>query len=108
MNSLLQAAGQTGISEQNIWIFDNLGQEIPPGRRSWKDLLNHGEKDWVRFNDLKTASETTAARLFSSGTTGLAKAVTITHYNLIAQHQSVIEGHPPPYRVSYFFSPHVW
>lgn len=106
MKPLLRAAGQSGISEQNVWVFDNAGQDIPPGRCSWKELFNHGEEDWVRFNDLKSASETTAARLFSSGTTGLPKAVTITHYNLIAQHQSVIEAHPRPYRVSPFL-PHV-
>ncbi|RMJ23667.1 AMP-binding enzyme [Aspergillus sp. HF37] len=100
MGSLLQAAGQAGVSEQNVWIFDNLGQDIPPGRRSWKELLQHGEDDWVRFNDLTTASETTAARLFSSGTTGLAKACTITHYNLIAQHELVFGVNPRPFRIS--------
>jgi acyl-CoA synthetase (AMP-forming)/AMP-acid ligase II len=103
MGSLLQAAGQAGVPEQNVWVFDNLGQDIPPGRRSWKELLQHGEEDWVRFNDLKTARETTAARLFSSGTTGLAKACTITHYNLIAQHELVFGVNPRPFRVS---SPH--
>ena len=99
-DSLLQAGRSAGISEQNTWVFDNLGQSIPAGRRSWNELLHHGEEDWVRFNDLKTASETTAARLFSSGTTGLPKATTITHYNLIAQHEAVVGAHPPPYDVS--------
>lgn len=99
MKPLLHAAGQAGVSEQNIWVFDNLGQDIPPGRRSWRQLLHRGEEDWVRFNDLKMASKTTAARLFSSGTTGLPKATTITHYNLIAQHELVLGVHPQPYRV---------
>lgn len=52
-----------------------------------------------RFNNLDTVKNTTAARLFSSGATGLAKAVTITHYNFIAQHQSTLEVNPRPYRV---------
>lgn len=99
MKSLQQAADMAGVPKQNTWIFDNLGQTIPPGQKSWRDLFEHDEEDWVRFNDLKTASETTAARLFSSGTTGLAKAVTITHYNFIAQHQSTIDVYPKPYRV---------
>lgn len=99
MKSPLQAAGMAGVLEQNIWMFNNLGQALPPGQKSWRGLLNHGEKDWVRFNDLKAASETAATRLFSSGTTGLAKAVTTTHYNYIAQHQSTIEVNPKPYRV---------
>lgn len=29
MKPLLQAAGQAEVSEQNIWVFDNLGQDIP-------------------------------------------------------------------------------
>lgn len=68
--------------------------------RSWKQLLEFGEEDWVRFNNLKTAQETTAARLFSSGTTGLPKAVTITHYNLIGQHELTLGINPRPYEVS--------
>lgn len=67
---------------------------------SWKSLFDLGEEDWVRFNNLDTAQQTTAARLFSSGTTGLPKAVTITHYNLIAQHELVYGVNPRPYSVS--------
>lgn len=99
INTLLRAAGETGIPDQNIWVFDNLGQDIPAGRKSWKELLNHGEGDWIRFDDSKTVTETAAARLFSSGTTGLAKAATTTHSNLIAQHELVLEAFPRPYRV---------
>ncbi|KAJ5238384.1 AMP-dependent synthetase/ligase [Penicillium chermesinum] len=91
-------AKQAGLPAQNIWVFDNLGQAIPPGEKSWTKLREHGEEDWVRFNDLKTASETSAARLFSSGTTGLPKAVKITHYNLIAQHELAYTDRP--YEVS--------
>lgn len=99
LKSLLGAAEQTGIPKQNVWVFDNLKQTIPKGMKSWKELLNFGEDDWVRFDDLNKAQTTTAARLFSSGTTGLPKAVTITHYNLIAQHELVFGAHPRPYPV---------
>jgi acyl-CoA synthetase (AMP-forming)/AMP-acid ligase II len=71
LDNVLAAARTSGIRESNIWIFDNLGQAIPSGFRSFKDLMNHGEKDWVKFDDERTAKETTAARLFSSGTTGM-------------------------------------
>lgn len=66
----LAAAEECGIPRSKIWVFDNLQQSIPAGFRSWSELLNHGEKDWVRFDDAKTSKETTAGRFFSSGTTG--------------------------------------
>ena len=100
MDPLLRAARQTKIPKQNIWLFDNGVQPIPNGMRSWKKLLDIGEEDWVRFDNLETVQQTTAARLFSSGTTGLPKAVLITHYNLLAQHELVIGANPRPYPVS--------
>lgn len=106
LEPLLRAAAETGISDRHVWVFDNLGQPMPPKRQSWKELLSFGEEDWVRFDDLKKAQSTTAARLFSSGTTGLPKAVTITHYNLIAQHELVLGANPRPYSVSVSAFPH--
>lgn len=96
---LLKAAKQNDIPEHHVWVFDPLSNETPAGRQSWRQLFDHGESDWVRFDDLKTASCTTAARLFSSGTTGLPKAVTITHYNLAAQHELTFRANARPYAV---------
>ena len=73
---------------------------MPSGFRSWNELTTHGEEDWDRFNDLHACNDTTAARLFSSGTTGLPKAAMISHRNLIAQHKLVFETKPPPHQVS--------
>ncbi|KAJ5678551.1 uncharacterized protein N7477_004184 [Penicillium maclennaniae] len=98
--SLLEAAQQTGIPKERVWIFDCLGQSLPSGMKSWKELLKFGEDDWIRFDDLEIAQKTAAARLFSSGTTGLPKAVTITHLNLIAQHELVLGANPRPYPIS--------
>ncbi|QKX61466.1 uncharacterized protein TRUGW13939_08614 [Talaromyces rugulosus] len=97
---VLIAAKENGITDSNIWIFDTQGQKLPEGRRSWKDLFNHGEEDWVRFDDRNVSQKVHAARLFSSGTTGLPKAVTITHLNLIAQHEMTHGAHAPPYDIS--------
>ena len=86
LESVLAAAKQCDIPESRILIFNPLGQAIPEGFKSWETLLGHGEEDWVRFDDLNAAKTTEAARLFSSGTTGLPKAAMNTHYNLVAQH----------------------
>ena len=99
LSSALTAARECNIPQTQIWIFDVLGQDLPKGFQSWKELLKHGERDWLRFDDEKTSKNTTAARLFSSGTTGLPKAAVISHYNLIAQHTLVQEASKKPWKV---------
>jgi 4-coumarate--CoA ligase len=114
----LKAAAQAGIPRSHIFIFDHHtpvtkswhpsevwgeglgGEERWGGCRSWRYLMTQGEDDWARWNDEKRSKETVAARLFSSGTTGLPKAVEMTHYNFIAQHTMVLEWKPRDYDVS--------
>ncbi|KAF4627367.1 hypothetical protein G7Y89_g10788 [Cudoniella acicularis] len=93
------AAKECGIPQSNIWIFDVLGQSLPGGFKSWNELLKQGEKNWERFDDEKTCKETTAARLFSSGTTGLPKAAMLSHHNFISQHTLVYAYSRKPYRI---------
>jgi len=101
LNNALIAAKQCEIPLSKVWIFDPIGQDIPAGFKSWKLLLEQGEKDWVRFDDENTSKETTAARLFSSGTTGLPKALVLSHYNFVAQHTLILEFSPPPWKASF-------
>ena len=100
LGNALKAADETGLPRGSISIFDNReGQSVPQGFKSWRTLLEHGEEDWVRFDDLETSKATTAARLFSSGTTGLPKAAALSHYNFIAQHCVINEWKPKSYEV---------
>jgi acyl-CoA synthetase (AMP-forming)/AMP-acid ligase II len=101
LNSALAAAKECRIPVSNVWVFDVLGQPLPTGFRSFKALMNHGEKDWATFDDEKTCKETTAARLFSSGTTGLPKAAVLSHHNFISQHTLVHEISRKPWRVGH-------
>lgn len=98
---VLAAAQENDILKSRIWIFDEFNRELPSNMKSWRSLLGHGEQDWVRFDDLATAKSTAAARFFSSGTTGLPKAASVSHYNLAAQHTLVYEAHPRPYKVGF-------
>ncbi|KAH8650009.1 AMP-binding enzyme [Xylariales sp. PMI_506] len=86
--SVIEAIKGSSITPASLRILDTQpSQTCPEGFLSWRDLLSHGEEDWVRFNSAKECSETTAARLTSSGTTGLPKATVTTHSNFIAQHE---------------------
>jgi acyl-CoA synthetase (AMP-forming)/AMP-acid ligase II len=101
LDTALKAATQQGIPKSRIWIFDTRGQEIPMGFRSWNALMGHGEKDWLRFDNEELSKSTTAARLFSSGTTGLPKAAVLSHYNLVAQHILTYELNQKPWEVEH-------
>ena len=87
-------ANDLGIPKDRILAFSD---EPKDNHQSWRTLLNHGESDWPRFNDLDTAKKTTLARLFSSGTTGLPKAANLSHYNLIAEHRLFTEWDARPW-----------
>lgn len=98
---ILEASKSCNISEDKIWIFDVLEQALPEGYKSWKQLLRHGEKEWERF-EKEGEKGRTAARLFSSGTTGLPKAAELSHGNLVAEHTLTQEINRKPWKVCLF------
>ena len=82
----VRAAKECSIPESHIFAFDTLGQTIPRDlrARSWNVLQVQGEEmDWDVFDDRRRSQETIVARLFSSGTTGLPKALNVSTWNLV-------------------------
>ncbi|KAL4996697.1 hypothetical protein BDV10DRAFT_171699 [Aspergillus recurvatus] len=101
LGPVLEAAKVVGIADRNVRIFNTLPtQTVPEGMVSWNELFNHGEDCWIEFDDEVKSRTTAAARLFSSGTTGLPKAVTNTHRNFIAQQEVIFEIHQRDYERS--------
>lgn len=82
LSNLLEATNDCDIPNDKVLVFDDVTTSSPPtALRSWKSLLEHGEQDWERFDDIQLAQMTTACRLYSSGTTALPKAAALSHYN---------------------------
>jgi acyl-CoA synthetase (AMP-forming)/AMP-acid ligase II len=99
LKSVLKATQATGIPRERVIIFNPKGEDAPDGFAHWQDLLKHGESDWIRFDSYNDSYNAGAARLFSSGTTGLPKAAELSHYNLIAQHTLAVEIEKRPYEI---------
>jgi long-subunit acyl-CoA synthetase (AMP-forming) len=72
LNTCLKAADEVGIPRNRILLFADKGgpAEKEHGLKSWRELFEHGEMDWPVFDNEATAKNTTAALLYSSGTTG--------------------------------------
>lgn len=114
----LQAAEEVGLSQDRIFLFDDVPDNTSSRFPSWKTLLQYGEADWIAFDDLHTAKTTTAVlastryayvrelvhaqlRLISySGTTGLPKMAARSHHSFVVEHHAMIQEERKPYKVS--------
>lgn len=94
LGNILVSMGENGLDAKDaLWVLDTQpSHEVPQNLRSWKALLEHGEQDWIRFDDEKSSHQ--ICQLFNtSGTTGLPKCSMTSHRNLVAQHQLFFEPH---------------
>ena len=65
-----ETALKLGIPKERILLLAEPDEATKSDHASWRTLLEHGEQDWIRFDDLETAKNTPAFLMFSSGTTG--------------------------------------
>ena len=104
LQNVEKAMSSSGITGDQVFIFNHEDCdgdiEVPEGWKSWRTLLDHGEEDWIRFDNYERSRTTTAALMFSSGTTGLPKAIMISHMNIVAQSVGVFVDHPRDYHIS--------
>ena len=105
LGDVLTAARPEGIPNDRIFIFDTRGQSVPSSFRSWEWLLSRGEEDWIRFNDLERAKNTTVARLTTSGMTGLPKTAMQSLYNATLWSMFMTENNLPPFEVFHLHFP---
>lgn len=86
------------ISDSNVLVFAE-ACDTPEGFRSWKELFRHGEDDWVRFDDEKSARETAACLVSTSGTTGMPKMAVLSHHAWVALNCVIDDPTPKPYHI---------
>ncbi|KAL3419451.1 4-coumarate-CoA ligase 2 [Phlyctema vagabunda] len=89
------------IPRGNIFIFNTPhNPNIPTNFRSWQTLLEYGEETWEKFDNGKRSKETIASLFSTSGTTGLPKVATVSHYACIARCISSHDPRSKPYAIS--------
>lgn len=98
---VLVQVGECGVPASNVFALET-HSHFATGLyycNSIRELLIHGERDWVRFSSEEEAKNTTAALLSTSGTTGLPKAAMISHHSFVTQSIMLEDSKEKPYKV---------
>lgn len=102
---VIAQVGEYGVPASNVFALEtNSHYATKSYCNSIQELLNHGERDWVRFTSVEEAKNTTAALLSTSGTTGLPKAAMISHHSFVMQSIMLEDSKEKPYKVSRLIS----
>ena len=92
------------IPETSVLAFAE-AHEAPAGLRSWPELFQYGQDDWVQFDDVKLAKETPACLVTTSGTTGLPKLASLSHHAWVALNCLIDDPIPKPYMIKGYVKP---
>lgn len=93
-NTISSSIGSRTDTDQNINEDQGAGTSSIQDPRSWRTLLTCGEKEWPLLDPVQIRS-TCASLLSTSGTTGLPKAASISHYAHVAQGELVSNSTMP-------------
>ncbi|MCJ1397127.1 hypothetical protein MMC11_000319 [Xylographa trunciseda] len=94
---VMPAAIRCGISHSHIFVLHSGNQRPSPSHRSWTELLQHGQSDWVAIHDIRILSKTPAALFSTSGTSGLPKIAVRSHRSLVEECIRIHDDNAKPY-----------
>ncbi|KAI0165632.1 acetyl-CoA synthetase-like protein [Xylariaceae sp. FL1272] len=81
----LAAAGKVGLAPRNVLVFGGTHElELWSADTGAKVPISNQELDWRRITDQTELENSIICLLFSSGTTGLPKAMRLSHRNSVA------------------------
>ena len=99
LDMVLKAAADCRVESSNVFVLARPETPLSQGYRSWEELLQHGEADWVRLNGKTRKSDIAVALFSTSGTTGLPKMAARSHKSLIAESIAIKDPTTKPYQV---------
>ncbi|KZS94836.1 acetyl-CoA synthetase-like protein [Sistotremastrum niveocremeum HHB9708] len=81
-----ECAEELAIPKTHVFLIDGARD----GYQGLEDLLAYEGQDWPRLSTYQEAVSTTAALVYSSGTTGLPKGCELTHWQLVSHETSLL------------------